>query len=121
VSWGGEITRSLKLSCALNIARLKITTSRKVNVAAIFDYNVHPMLEDKRKKHRPDIIIKNVNVLKVQMEKGKLDENEDEFINQSIYFYFYMDSQLGLVHFLSQSFLPREAKFFDFSESEDGE
>jgi hypothetical protein len=92
-----------------------------VNVATIFDYNVHPMLEDKRRKHRLDIIIKKVNVLKVQMEKGKLDENEDEFINQSIYFYFSMDSQLGLVHFLPHSFLPREAKVFDSSESEDEE
>ncbi len=121
MSWGGEITSSLKLSYAPNIARLKVATSKKVNVIAIFDYNVHPMLEDKRRKHILDIIIKKVNVLKVQMEKGKLDKNEDEFINQSIYFYFYMDSQLDLVHFLPRSFLPSEAKVFDSSESEDGE
>ncbi len=65
MSWGGEITSSFKLSCALNIARLKVATSRKVNVVTIFDYNVHPMLEDKRRKHRSDIIIKKVNVSKV--------------------------------------------------------
>ncbi len=51
----------------------------------------------------------------------KLDENEDEFINQSISFDFYTDSQLGLVHFLPRSFLPRESKVFDSSESEVGE
>ncbi len=118
MSWGGEITSSFKLNCAPNITRLKVATNRKVNVAVIFDYNVHPMLEEERRKRRLDIIIKKVNVVKVQMEKGKLDENEDEFINQSISFDFHMDSQLGLVHFLPRS---REAKVFYSSESEDGE
>jgi hypothetical protein len=107
------------LSCVPNIVRLKVATSREVNVVATFDYNVHPMLEDKRRKRRPYIIIKKVNVPKVQVEKGKLDENEDEFINKSISFD--MDSQLGLVHFSPRSFLLKEAKDFDSSESKDGE
>jgi hypothetical protein len=35
MSWGGEITSSFKLCCAPNIARLKVASSKKVNVVAI--------------------------------------------------------------------------------------